>query len=282
MISAESCTIKQQDSGQCPVVVTGASSSSPSSPYVFDNDENQRHHKICSRHLHSINRSTLGKDDTRASRQSRIQNVSVRYENVPHRHMKHHHDSRRLHRVASAKDSHKTREKLPVRRTFSARGKEAGALHQHHHHQHRRRSSHRNSQRNRRLSEINYENRDRFPSRFVHYVEESSSCSGSPETVTETKYTELDLDGVFSSPPKEIQRRRIVCAVVLTALAILISSVLLVTITLLLTPSRSVMDKDLRKENEDIFRIVPSTMSPYGNIVSTSVNQTSNVTGPPG
>ncbi|XP_022237117.1 uncharacterized protein LOC111084902 [Limulus polyphemus] len=276
-----SSNIKQQDSGQCPVAVTEAPS--PSSPRVFDYDDNQRHHRICSRHWRSINRSTLGKDDCRVSRQSKVQNVSVGYEDVPH--IKHHHDSRRLRRVASAKESHKTREKLPVRRTFSVRGEEAGALHQHYQHQHRRRSSHRNSQRNHRLSEIRAGGRDRFSSRYLHYQEESSSCSGSlwsPETVTESKYTELDLDGVSSNPPKEIQRRRIVCAVVLTALAILISSVLLVTITLLLTPSRSVMDKDLRKENEDIFRIVPSTMSPYGNVDSTSVNQTSNVTGPPG
>ncbi|XP_076311548.1 uncharacterized protein LOC143225643 [Tachypleus tridentatus] len=76
------------------------------------------------------------------------------------------------------------------------------------------------------------------------------------------------------------RRRRIIIMVICSvSLFILVTSVALVAATLSLSPT---IDQLVRKENEDIFRFMTSTISPYGDVDNTSVNQTSNVTGQPG
>ncbi|XP_077483837.1 uncharacterized protein LOC144093944 isoform X1 [Amblyomma americanum] len=82
-----------------------------------------------------------------------------------------------------------------------------------------------------------------------------------PRLLQTTSLTELFAAEVGLAPApglthKESRRRRIVFAVVLVALALLTASVLLVAITLFLSPA---VDEVLRKENENLFRLPTST-----------------------
>lgn len=82
-----------------------------------------------------------------------------------------------------------------------------------------------------------------------------------PRLLQTTSLTELFAVEVGLAPTpglthKESRRRRIVFAVVLVALALLTASVLLVAITLFLSPT---VDEVLRKENENLFRLPTST-----------------------
>lgn len=75
-------------------------------------------------------------------------------------------------------------------------------------------------------------------------------------SLTELVAVEVGLSPVSNVSLKESRRRRIVFAVVLVALALLTASVLLVAITLFLSPA---VDEVLRKENENLFRLPTST-----------------------
>lgn len=91
----------------------------------------------------------------------------------------------------------------------------------------------------------------------------ANGFGGSCRIVQTTSMTELFAVEVGLAPApsvthKESRRRRIVFAVVLVALALLTASVLLVAITLFLSPS---VDEVLRKENENLFRFPTSTVA---------------------
>ncbi|XP_050034214.1 uncharacterized protein [Dermacentor andersoni] len=75
-------------------------------------------------------------------------------------------------------------------------------------------------------------------------------------SLTELFAVEVGLAPAAGVTHKESRRRRIVFAVVLVALALLTASVLLVAITLFLSPT---VDEVLRKENENLFRLPTST-----------------------
>lgn len=75
-------------------------------------------------------------------------------------------------------------------------------------------------------------------------------------SLTELFAVEVGLAPAAGLTHKESRRRRIVFAVVLVALALLTASVLLVAITLFLSPT---VDEVLRKENENLFRLPTST-----------------------
>lgn len=75
-------------------------------------------------------------------------------------------------------------------------------------------------------------------------------------SLTELFAVEVGLAPASGVTHKESRRRRIVFAVVLVALALLTASVLLVAITLFLSPT---VDEVLRKENENLFRLPTST-----------------------
>ncbi|XP_075749268.1 uncharacterized protein LOC119172822 [Rhipicephalus microplus] len=75
-------------------------------------------------------------------------------------------------------------------------------------------------------------------------------------SLTELFAVEVGLVPAAGLSHKESRRRRIVFAVVLVALALLTASVLLVAITLFLSPA---VDEVLRKENENLFRLPTST-----------------------
>ncbi|CAN8014048.1 unnamed protein product [Ixodes persulcatus] len=84
----------------------------------------------------------------------------------------------------------------------------------------------------------------------------SGAKSKNMSSLTELFAVEVGLSPVSDVSVKESRRRRIVFAVVLVALALLTASVLLVAITLFLSPA---VDEVLRKENENLFRLPTST-----------------------
>lgn len=84
----------------------------------------------------------------------------------------------------------------------------------------------------------------------------SGAKSKNTSSLTELFAVEVGLSPVSDVSVKESRRRRIVFAVVLVALALLTASVLLVAITLFLSPA---VDEVLRKENENLFRLPTST-----------------------
>lgn len=82
-------------------------------------------------------------------------------------------------------------------------------------------------------------------------------AKGGQTSLTELCAVEMRLsDNTVDVGPKESRRRRVVFAVVLVALALLTASVLLVAITLFMSPS---VDEVVRKENENLFRLPAST-----------------------
>ncbi|XP_022245344.1 uncharacterized protein LOC111086504 isoform X3 [Limulus polyphemus] len=252
MSSEESSTLNGKVTGRdhvVPIVITEVSSSSSSSPSLSGGNDHQKFGRLESRRLHSVSG------------------------NSPHRRSRHH-DSRRLHRTASAKEGSRIREKHLVLRTVSDQGEEVEKHRQH------RRSSRRVSQRNRFLCEALSGDRERSSPLPVCHEKDSPSRKSSLYNQRATNWSRAaisDIDALDSESPKEVRRRPVVYAVVLTTLAILASSVLLVAIMLLLTPSE---DDKIRKENEEILKGVSSTLSP--SINGATVNNTINMTGQPG
>ncbi|CAN7937946.1 unnamed protein product [Ixodes hexagonus] len=84
----------------------------------------------------------------------------------------------------------------------------------------------------------------------------NSAKNKDASSLTELFAVEVGLSPASDVSVKESRRRKIVFAVVLVALALLTASVLLVAITLFLSPS---VDEVLRKENENLFRLPTST-----------------------
>ncbi|XP_022247298.1 uncharacterized protein LOC111086894 [Limulus polyphemus] len=172
------------------------------------------------------------------------------------------HESRRLRRSVSAREAELVRPK--VKRSISERGE-----HLIRHHRHHRRLS----QRSRPVSYsgITAADRPTFPNNLKNGNVSSLSDSG------RTVAVEL---GPTETPggPKETRRKHMVFAVVLISLAILTASVLLVTITLLLSPG---VDNVIRKENQEIFRVWSSTSTPQEGAQNALANQTYKATGQP-
>ncbi|KAL3211336.1 hypothetical protein MRX96_036475 [Rhipicephalus microplus] len=97
-------------------------------------------------------------------------------------------------------------------------------------------------------------------------------------SLTELFAVEVGLVPAAGLSHKESRRRRIVFAVVLVALALLTASVLLVAITLFLSPA---VDEVLRKENENLFRLPTSTAATTttgGAVTATSAFAADNAT----
>ncbi|XP_076309339.1 uncharacterized protein LOC143224856 isoform X1 [Tachypleus tridentatus] len=271
MSSEDSSAVNGQVRGRdlvVPIVITEVSSPSSSSPSLSgDGDHQTTFRRLKSCRFHNVSEIPLNEENCS------FRSTSFRCGDAPHRRSRHH-DSRRLHRMASAKERSRVREKRLVFRTVSDHSEEVKTRHQH------RRSSGRVSQRKLSLPEALSEDRERSSPLPIRHDKESLSRKSYVYGQRERNWSRAaisNLDTSDSETPKEVRRRPVVYAVVLTALAILASSVLLVAIMLLLTPSE---DDKIRKENEEILKDVLSTLST--SIDGAIVNDTINMTGQPG
>lgn len=163
-------------------------------------------------------------------------------------------NSKRLKRSASAIEANRSRERPRIRRSISERCPDQKFL-----------------QIPKRCKQSSRRFRTR-PSSELSVGSESSSrtASSQPASVAELVAQELGLKEVPGKGAKEARRRRAVWAITLTSVALLTASVLLVAITLLLSPA---VDALLRKENEEMFRGLSSS----GTSTSTE-SETSNQT----
>ncbi|XP_076342613.1 uncharacterized protein LOC143242895 [Tachypleus tridentatus] len=166
------------------------------------------------------------------------------------------HENRRLRRSVSAREVELVRPK--VKRSVSERGE-----HPTRHHRHHRRLS----QRSRPISDSGITTTD-------HPTFSNDLKNGDVSSLSDTVAVDLE-----PAETKETRRKQVVFAVVLISLAILTASVLLVTITLLLSPG---VDNVIRKENQEILRFWSSTSIPQEGEQNAFVNQTFKATGKPG
>ncbi|XP_022254713.1 uncharacterized protein LOC111088543 isoform X1 [Limulus polyphemus] len=97
-----------------------------------------------------------------------------------------------------------------------------------------------------------------------------SDSEGQTDSIRETRNVQPKSSSSSDDLPRKTR-----WLIIITGIVIILMSILLVGVSLRLAP---VIDDLVRKENEDIFRFMTSTISPYGD----ADNQTSNVTGQPG
>ncbi|XP_013786277.1 uncharacterized protein LOC106470278 [Limulus polyphemus] len=179
-------------------------------------------------------------------------------------------NSRRLRRSVSAREGERAIPRPKVNRSISERRE--------HPNRHHRRASQRGNQRGRRTSNsgIDDPNHPSFQNALKNNDDFSTHGSGK---INETVAVEIGLAEAKGVSPKETRRRQIVFAVVLISLGILTASVLLVAITLLITPAT---DNVVRKENQEIYRVWSSTSAPQEGAQGAIFNQTVSSTGRPG
>ncbi|XP_022254714.1 uncharacterized protein LOC111088543 isoform X2 [Limulus polyphemus] len=97
----------------------------------------------------------------------------------------------------------------------------------------------------------------------------------SARVVSQVDYDQHSQEDDHSVYREETETRVVAIVVGVVSGVIFLIAVVLIVVTMSFTPH---IDEILRKENEDIFRFMTSTISPYGD----ADNQTSNVTGQPG